>query len=161
VRDPASQHLTLLYPPEFLDDVHLVGRLSFFKFVWFESKECTTPAFVATRVEEIVSVVDGCTRHQDPIGTEWLERVVSTVEVEELEKCIAALAERISVIHNISVKGSSHPVKPSEFNDFETRCIQLIPVLRTLQCISKVSPQAVAVSQAWKYFELPLQLHDV
>jgi hypothetical protein len=116
--------------------------------MWFESKECTTPAPVATRVEEIVSVVDGCTRHQDSTGTEWLERVISTVEVEELEKCTAALAEKISVIHNICVNGSNPPIKPSEYNDFETRCILLIPVLRTLLCISKVSPQAVAVSQA-------------
>lgn len=114
--------------------------------MWFESNEGMALAPVTTRVKEMVWVVEGCTRNQNAIGTEWLEKVISTVEVAALEQSIATLADSISVIHNIPVKGGSPSVKPSEFNDFETRSIKLAPVLRTLLCMSKVAPETVAVS---------------
>lgn len=101
---------------------------------------------LANRIDELLMVVERWNDDPAPERLAWLVQAMSTVDESALEQCAAALAERIMIIHNISPVKRGKVIKPSEFNDFETRINRLIPVLRALSCISKAAPEVVAVS---------------
>jgi hypothetical protein len=133
------------------------GCLSFFQELWFQALpkaatdgdgDVTSP--LARRTEELLETVEVCAQGGggENAGIEWLEVCVSNASEDICAQYVSILVQRVSHIHNLREAApfsSYRPIKPSEYNDFDTRSTQLLPVVRALAAFTKTKPQLLKV----------------
>jgi hypothetical protein len=133
------------------------GCLSFFQELWFQdsSKAPThgdqkVAASLARRAEELLETINVCAQNGsgENAGIEWLEVCVSNASDDVCAQYVSILVQSVLHIHNLqetSPFSLDRPRRPSEFNDFESRSTQLLPVVRALAAFTKTKPHLLKV----------------
>lgn len=132
------------------------GCKSFFHDLWFPSDKIPSQNGLAqapneVRVEEILDTLEACCHQKRGvnIGIDWFEPIAAEASLIIAAKYVEALCSRIATIHNIQTEvqplSSSLATKPHAFNDFETRSLLLIPVLRALSIFCRGRPCLLSV----------------
>jgi hypothetical protein len=134
------------------------GCITFFQELWFDDLSATptadngAPFSITKRAEELLETIDACFKPggiESP-GIEWLELCLVNASDQICAQYLSVLEQKIYAINNIQDApepfSSTPPSKPFNFNDFETRSKQLLPVTRALEALAKARPQLLKVS---------------